>query len=69
MRRLLLLTALGCLFAPCAAAAATHSPPPGKVFHSGIGGYGPGAAQAFGFQSGKRPAVFQYFVSWKCRAA
>ena len=65
MRRLLLFTVVACLLAPCAATAAPYAPPSGKVFHSGIGGYGPGAAQAFGEQSGKTPAVYQYFVSWK----
>jgi hypothetical protein len=65
VRRSLLLTVVACLLAPSAAAASPYTPPAGKVFHSGIGGYGPGAAQAFGEQSGKRPAVYQYFVSWK----
>ena len=65
MRRLLFLTLSLCLLAPGSAAAAPYAPPPGKVLHSGIGGYGPGAAQAFGAQSGKRPAVYQYFVSWR----
>jgi len=65
VRRLLLLTLLVCLLTPSAAAADPYAPPPGKVFHSGIGGYDPGAAQAFGEQSGKRPAIYQYFVSWQ----
>ncbi len=47
------------------ASAAPYAPPPGKVLHSGVGGYGPGAVDAFARQSGKRPAVFQYFVSWR----
>ena len=62
MRRLLLFTILACLVVPCAAAAAPYTPPSGKVFHSGIGGYGPGSAQAFGQQSGKNPAIYQYFA-------
>jgi hypothetical protein len=48
-----------------AADAAVHGPARGKVFHSGLGGYGPGAVNAFTAQSGKHPAVYQYFVSWK----
>lgn len=47
------------------ASAATYLPDRGKVFHAGIGGYGPGAPGAFATQSGKHPAVYQYFVSWK----
>jgi len=47
------------------AGAAVHGPPPGKVFHSGLGGYGTGAVGEFARQSGKHPAVYQYFVSWK----
>jgi hypothetical protein len=35
------------------------------VLHSGIGGYGPGAVGAFTRQSGKHPAVYQYFISWR----
>lgn len=65
MRRVVLISVLACLLVPGGAAANPYAPPPGKVFHSGIGGYGPGAAQAFGEQSGKRPAIYQYFVSWR----
>ena len=59
----LALAALAVTAAP--AAAAPYSPPAGKVFHSGLGGYGPGAVDDFARQSGKHPAVYQYFVSWK----
>ena len=65
MRRVVLISVLACLLVPSGAAANPYAPPPGKVFHSGIGGYGPGAAQAFGEQSGKPPAIYQYFVSWR----
>lgn len=65
MRRALLIAVSACLLAPAAAAAAPYAPAPGTVFHSGIGGYGPDAVDAFATQSGKRPAVYQYFVSWK----
>jgi hypothetical protein len=64
VRRALILTLLA-VAAPGSAQAAPHGPPPGKVFHSGIGGYGADAPGAFAAQSGKHPAVFQYFVSWK----
>jgi hypothetical protein len=50
---------------PAAAHAASYAPPPGSVFNSGIGGYDPGAPDAFGRQAGKHPAVYQYFVSWR----
>jgi hypothetical protein len=50
---------------PSSAHAASYAPPPGRVFNSGIGGYGPGAPDAFGRQAGKHPAVYQYFVSWR----
>src|SRR5436190_1281919 len=46
------------------AEARSYTPPPGHVFNSGIGGYGPGAVDAFGRQAGKHPAVYQYFVDW-----
>jgi hypothetical protein len=47
------------------AEAAVYGPSPGKVFHGGLGGYGPGAVADFTAQSGKHPAVFQYFVNWR----
>ena len=67
MRRicLLALAVAACLAAPAAAHAAAYAPPPGKVFHSGNGGYDAGAIGDFTAQSGKHPAVFQYFVSWR----
>lgn len=60
---------LCCLVLPAAAGAAAYTPGPGKVFHSGAGGYGPDAIADFTAQSGKHPAVFQYFVSWNAGAA
>ena len=61
MRRPLTLLALACACAlPAdAAVAAPHGPGKGRVWHSGIGGYGPGAVGAFARQSGKHPAVYQ----------
>lgn len=47
------------------ASAATYLPDRGKVFHAGIGGYGPDAPGAFALQSGKHPALYQYFIAWK----
>ena len=55
------------LLIPASAQAASYSPPPGRVFNSGIGGYGPGAVDAFGRQAGKHPAVYQYFIEWRAR--
>jgi hypothetical protein len=60
---------LVCLAAPATAAAEPYAPPTGKVFHSGIGGYGATAIADFARQSGKHPAVFQYFVSWRSAPA
>jgi hypothetical protein len=63
---LLLALLTACLgFGAPAAKAAVYGPPPGKVFHSGLGGYGPGAVADFTAQSGRHPAVYQYFVSWR----
>jgi len=66
VRRLLLATlCLAAGVAPTTAVGAPYLPPSGKVFHSGLGGYGPGAVGDFTTQSGKHPAVFQYFISWQ----
>jgi hypothetical protein len=48
-----------------AAGAAAYGPPAGSVFHGGLGGYGANAVADFTAQSGKHPAVFQYFVNWR----
>jgi hypothetical protein len=61
---LLVLLLLG-LMLPAAAHGAAYTPERGQVFHSGVGGYDAGAIDAFTAQSGKHPAVFQYFVSWR----
>jgi hypothetical protein len=63
--RPLLLALIGSLFLTAGAHAAAYSPEAGSVFHSGAGGYGAGAIEDFTAQSGKHPAVFQYFVSWR----
>jgi hypothetical protein len=67
VRTLLLIAAALLAIAPGSASAAPYAPPPGEVLHSGVGGYGPSAVDAFARQSGKRPAVFQYFVSWRAQ--
>src|SRR4051812_38784077 len=63
--RTLILLAVLALTIPATAHAAGYGPPAGRVFNSGLGGYGPGAVDAFGRQAGKHPAVFQYFVNWR----
>jgi hypothetical protein len=68
VRPLLVLLLLG-LLAPVAAHGAAFAPDRGQVFHSGVGGYDAGAVGAFRAQSGKHPAVFQYFVSWRSAAS
>ena len=66
MRRALpLALAALALALPGSAQAASYAPAPGRVLHSGIGGYGPSAVADFTRQTGKHPAVFQYFVSWR----
>lgn len=67
--RILPLLLLACLIGPAGAHGAAYAPPPGQVFHSGIGGYHAGAVDDFTTQSGKHPAVFQYFVSWRSGAS
>jgi hypothetical protein len=47
------------------ASADTLLPPAGKVFWGGQGGYEEWHIADFERQSGKHPAVYQYFVSWR----
>ena len=61
----LLLIALLALLAPAAAAASPYTAPGGKVLWGGQGGYDAAHIRAFEQQSGKHPAVFNYFISWK----
>ncbi len=65
--RILVLACALALLIPVSAEAASYAPPSGRVFHSGIGGYGPGSVGAFTRQSGKHPAVYQYFIEWRAR--
>jgi hypothetical protein len=59
-----LAVALALLVAPGAAAAASFLPPGGQVYWGGQGGYSAAHIGDFEYQSGKHPAVFNYFISW-----
>jgi hypothetical protein len=63
--RLALLAILTALLLPAAAAADPYTAPGNKVLWGGQGGYKPGAIGAFTQQSGKHPAVFNYFIDWR----
>jgi hypothetical protein len=64
MRRLApVLVAL--LVFPAAAAAEPYTAPGNKVLWGGQGGYSAGHIRDFARQSGKHPAVFNYFISWR----
>jgi hypothetical protein len=64
-----LIAAVAALALACAgpAAARPYVPPGHGVFHAGIGGYGAGAPAAFARQSGKHPAIYQYFIQWRAQ--
>ena len=70
-RRLTISLIAACsLLCPAAAAQADPFPPPaGKVFWGGQGGYTAGHIADFGRQSGKHPAVFNYFISWRASSS
>ena len=63
--RLIALTVALALVLPAAAAAAPYTAPGNKVLWGGQGGYTPGSIGEFGRQSGKHPAVFNYFIDWR----
>ena len=68
--RLLALAALCCaLTLPTAAHGEPYLPPPGKVFWGGQGGYSSYHIADFARQSGKHPAVFNYFISWRATSS
>ena len=46
------------------AGAASYVAPKGKIYWGGQGGYDQAAIMDFERQSGKHPAVFNYFISW-----
>jgi hypothetical protein len=60
-----LAVALVLLAAPAAAGAASFLPPADQVFWGGQGGYSQAHIRDFAQQSGKHPAVFNYFISWR----
>jgi hypothetical protein len=66
VRKLLLLTVTcAMLAAPAAAHAGAFLPPSGKIFWGGQGGYTQSFIADFAKQSGKHPAVYNFFISWR----
>jgi hypothetical protein len=59
------IAALVLLAMPAAASAASFVPPAEKVYWGGQGGYSQAHIRDFEQQSGKHPAVFNYFISWR----
>ena len=55
---------LALLVVPSAAAAASFLPPARQIYWGGQGGYSQAHIRDFELQSGKHPAVFNYFISW-----
>jgi hypothetical protein len=53
------------LAVPSAAGAASFLPPAAQVYWGGQGGYSQAHIRDFAQQSGKHPAVFNYFISWR----
>lgn len=64
MRLVLLAAILLTVALTPAASAEPYTAPGGKVLWGGQGGYTAGSIGAFARQSGKHPAVFNYFISW-----
>ena len=60
-----LLSLLVALALPATAAADPFTAPGNKVLWGGQGGYSAGSIADFTRQSGKHPAVFNYFISWR----
>ena len=63
--RPLLISLLVLLGLPAGAAADPFTAPGNQVLWGGQGGYNAGAIGDFTAQSGKHPAVFNYFISWR----
>jgi hypothetical protein len=63
-RSAVLLTLLA-LALPASLGAAPHTAPGNKVLWGGQGGYSAGHIRDFATQSGKHPAVFNYFIEWE----
>jgi hypothetical protein len=53
------------LASPAATNAASFLPPSQNVYWGGQGGYSQSHIRSFAQQSGKHPAVFNYFISWR----
>ena len=66
-RLLSLLCLLFACVAAAPAAAAPYTAPGNKVLWGGQGGYTAGSIADFQRQSGKHPAVFNYFIDWGTR--
>jgi hypothetical protein len=64
-RNLVSLIGVLALAVPAAAPAAPYTAPGNKVLWGGQGGYSAASIADFASQSGKHPAVFNYFISWK----
>jgi hypothetical protein len=64
-RRLATLALLILAALPATAAAEPYTAPGNKVLWGGQGGYTAGSIGAFAEQSGKHPAVFNYFIDWR----
>jgi HAMP domain-containing protein len=68
--RSLALAALCCALAlPPVSQGAPYLPPADDVFWGGQGGYTAGHIADFARQSGKHPAVFNYFISWRATSS
>jgi hypothetical protein len=63
--RALLTSLLVLLALPTAASADPFTAPGNQVLWGGQGGYSAGSIADFTAQSGKHPAVFNYFISWR----
>jgi hypothetical protein len=50
---------------PSARSGTAFLPPAGKVFWGGQGGYSAASIEDFWRQSGKHPAIYNYFISWR----
>jgi hypothetical protein len=61
----LIVALIAAALVPAAAGAAAYLPPGKRVYWGGQGGYSQGFIRDFHKQSGKHPAVFNYFISWR----
>jgi hypothetical protein len=66
--RVLLLALAGLVLLAPAAHGAAYAPP-GKILWGGQGGYTAGHIADFARQSGKHPAVYNYFISWRASSS